>query len=514
MGSESPRRPPRWWPLIVILGLMVAGIITINLIETRDHQQANVLCMLISVASALLVFLWLTGFSRLPARRRFLSALAYLGGLGLVFAGFRVDGFTGNLLPIFVWRWSDAPRLIDSPRVTPATPTRPVAGLADFPQFFGPERNGKLLGPKLQQDWATHPPELLWRRPVGSAWTGFVVAGRRAITQEQRDADEAVVCRDVVTGDVLWIRLDRARFENPVAGIGPRATPTVLGDRVFTQGSTGVLNCLELATGSVVWSKNILTDAGAELPEWGVAGSPLVVGDVVVVNPGGPGGKSIVAYDRRTGEVAWHGGDDRAHWSSPVRGQLAGREQILVFGAAGVSGYDAGGGEVLWSHPWRGGHPHIAMPVICPGDRVLISSGYGTGAQLLRVAASGGKFSVRTEWKRPSLKAKFANYLIRDGLVYGLDDGVLTCVDLSTGRRKWKGGRYGHGQILCVDDLLLVTTEHGEIVLVEAVPDEHRELARFVVFDRKTWNPPALAGRFLLVRNDREAACFRLPVVQ
>lgn len=492
--------------------LAVLGITGINAFEAIDNQQANISCMMIVVGSALLVLLWLVGFSRLPAWRRLSATLGYLAVLGLFFACFRIDGVTGNLLPIFVWRWVEAPRPVaapDSPRVSLG---QPVQGLADFPQFFGPARDGKLQGLRLVTDWATHPPERLWQHAVGPAWSGFVVAGRRAITQEQHGPDEAVVCYDVVSGDMLWMHRDPARFENPLAGIGPRATPTVVGDFVFTQGGTGILNCLELRTGSVVWSIDILKDAGAPLPEWGVAGSPLAFDDVVVVNPGGSRGRSLVAYKQKSGEVAWRGGDDGAHWSSPVRGQLAGREQILIFGSKGVTGHDARGGAVLWTHPWPGGHPHVVMPVFCGDDRVLISSGYGTGAELVQVTVRDRKIMVRSLWKRITLKAKFANLVVAGGFIYGLDDGILTCIDVATGHRQWKRGRYGHGQLLLIGDVLLLTTEQGDVVLVEAVSDEHRELARFTVFDHKTWNPPALAGQFLLVRNDKEAACFRLPV--
>jgi outer membrane protein assembly factor BamB len=507
-------RTTRWWPLVLIAAAAAIAILWFQAAEEFDRQSANIRSMLAGVGAALLVLIWLLGFSRLPARKRLLSGLGYIGVFVLFFVGFRTDGVSGNLVPIFVWRWSEA-KVFEVPDVVRAIDGEPVADLSDFPQFFGPSRTGNLSGssPKLARDWSGHPPEVLWRREVGKAWSGFVVAGRRAITQEQHGEYEAVVCYEILSGEVLWVHKVRARYDEPVAGVGPRATPTIDGERLFVVGSTGMLECLELATGKAVWTKNFVADNGGKIPEWGVACSPLVLETVVVVGAGGPKGRSLVAYDKKTGDVAWSGGDAAMHWSSPVRALLVGRPQILIFHAGGVAGHDAGSGEVLWTHPWPSEHPHVAMPVVCPGDRVCISSGYGTGCQLVQIAKKpDGTFAATEIWRTRRLKAKFANFLEHDSHIYGLDDGILTCVEVATGKRSWKRGRYGHGQILLVDDILLVTSETGRVALVAATPEEYRELTRFVVFEGKTWNPPALAGRYLLVRNAREAACLKLPV--
>jgi outer membrane protein assembly factor BamB len=161
-------------------------------------------------------------------------------------------------------------------------------------------------------------------------------------------------------------------------------------------------------------------------------------------------------------------------------------------------------------HPWPGGHPHIAMPIVLPGDKVLLSSGYGTGSELLEVKQSEGKWTVNRLWKSVRLKSKFANLFHRDGFIYGLDDGIMACIDARDGSLKWKEGRYGHGQMIEVGDVLGVMAESGDWVWVRMNPEKHEELAKFSVLKGKTWNPPALAGKYLLVRNDREAACFEL----
>jgi outer membrane protein assembly factor BamB len=245
---------------------------------------------------------------------------------------------------------------------------------------------------------------------------------------------------------------------------------------------------------------------------WGVACSPLVTERAVVVTVGGAG-STLVSYDRLTGEVLWKAGTDEVQWSSPVRAVIAGVPQILTFNLA-LAAHDEQTGKVLWQHPWPGANPRVTMPMALAGDRVLISTGYGIGSELLQVSRENERWRAKRLWKSIRLKSKFANLFHINGYIYGLDDGAIACIDVNTGELKWKGDRYGHGQMILVGDLILLMAERGEIVLLEPNPSEHRELARFKVFDAKTWNPPALAGDLLVVRNDREAACLRLPVVK
>jgi len=360
----------------------------------------------------------------------------------------------------------------------------------------------------LQRDWTAHPPRQVWRRTVGAAWSGFAVSGGRAVTQEQRSDDELVVCYDLVTGAPLWAHSDRTHYHTVIAGEGPRATATIAGQRAFTLGATGILNCLDLGTGRRLWSTNITASSSRSL-EWGFSSSPLVDGNRVIVSPGGPNGRSLVAYDTTTGECLWSGGNDRGSYSSPTRVTIHGVAQILIFGASGVAGHDPESGNVLWEHPWPGPNPNVAVPLVLPGDHVLISSGYGKGSALLKIEPG---WTARQIWKTVRLKSKFSNLIFRNGHIYGLDDGIMACLDAADGSLKWKDGRYGHGQFILAGDLLLLMAESGHLVLIDPTPDERRELARLKVFDDKTWNPPALAGEYLLLRNDKEAACYRLPV--
>ena len=232
----------------------------------------------------------------------------------------------------------------------------------------------------------------------------------------------------------------------------------------------------------------------------------------MIVTAGG-GGKLLVAYDRNSGAMIWAGGDGQIGYSSPTLMTLAGVSQIVSFNARSLTSHDPENGQVLWSHKWPGGQPNVMQPLQLPGDRVLASSGYGVGAKLFAVRPGGADgLSVELEWESLRMKSKFANIVYHQGYIYGLDDGVLVCLDPETGQRNWKRGRYGHGQMLLVGSHLLLQTEKGEIVLIDPNPQELIELGRFRIFEGKTWNSPTLAGQFLLVRTDREAACYEMPI--
>jgi outer membrane protein assembly factor BamB len=353
----------------------------------------------------------------------------------------------------------------------------------------------------------------MWRQPIGAGWSAFAVSGNFAVTQEQRGSIEMVVAYDLKSGLVKWSHSDSNSYESPITGNGPRATPTIAGDRVYTLGGTGMLNCLDLTTGKRIWSKDIIHDNGSNINGWGMSGSPLLLDSLVVVSAGGRDGNSLVAYHQDTGARIWSGGNDRAAYSSPLVATIAGVRQILIFNQNNIAAHDPATGQILWQQAWPGGSECVAQPLPLPGDRVFVSSGYGIGCKLFQIQrGENGALHASLIWETNRLKAKFTNVVHRDGYIYGLDDGILVGLDLANGERKWKAGRYGHGQMIGVDDLLLIQAESGDVVLAEVNPQAHVELARLAALNSKTWNNPALAGRYLLVRNDREAACYELPL--
>ena len=485
-------------------------------------------------AGVFLLALWYLIFGWGPGevrwRRFWIFGVVVLVAGALFLALTRYDGSTGGTsLPRFVWRWApgaaEAPIVLTDDEVD-AGP-KPLAaavaeGAVDSPQFYGPRRDATWPEAEViaDFDWSAEKPEELWRRPMGLGWSGFAVSGRRAITQEQRGPEELVTCYDLLTGDLLWTHRDTAHFfesaetgAREMAGDGPRSVPTIQGDHVFTFGATGVLNCLRLETGEVVWQRDVLEELGKKLPKWGKSTSPLVIPDLqlVVVSGGEKTGPSLVAYETATGAPKWKSAGNGASYSSPNLLTLHGVRQIVSVNAHDVSGHDPATGKELWVFSWPGSNPKVGQPIEVPGNRLLVTASYGAGSHLLQIGLTAGAWSVESVWKSIRLKTKFSSATVLGDHAYGLDEGRLTCVSLADGARLWKDGKYGFGQHLQVGDRLLVQAEPGYLAVVAASPDGFQELGRFDALTSMTWNPPTLAGRYLLVRNDREAICYRLP---
>ncbi len=384
---------------------------------------------------------------------------------------------------------------------------------AYWTDFRGPDRDGRYTEQPINLDWPADGFTPLWKQPIGAGYASFVIAGTRAFTIEQRREEEVVAAYDVSTGRELWVHGWEAHFVEMMGGPGPRATPTWHAGRLYALGATGVLWCLDGATGDVIWRRNILDDSQASNLPWAMAGAPLVVDDLVVVQPGGRNGWSVVAYHRLTGEVVWHVLDDVQSYTAPMVVTLAGRRQILLVTAARAVGVDVDDGRLLWEHPWQVSTvPNIAQPLVIGDRRVFLSASYGQGASVIEVTGRQPPFAVATVWRNNRMKNKFSSSVLHEGYIYGLDESILACIDASTGELQWKGGRYGYGQLLLASDHLVVITERGDLALVVATPEGHEEVARFAAIEGKTWNVPAMADGRLVVRNAREMAAFDLGI--
>jgi outer membrane protein assembly factor BamB len=403
------------------------------------------------------------------------------------------------------------PAAPEAPKPGPAAPppivkTKP----AEWPGFRGPERDGIVRGVTIAADWSTSPPAELWRRAVGPGWSSFAVAGDLIYTQEQRGEDEIVSSYRKSTGAPVWRHRDKVRFWESNAGAGPRGTPAVVDGRVYALGATGVLNSLDAATGTVIWSRNAAADTKVKIPYWGFSSSPLVVDDRVIVATGG----TLAAYDVVTGNPRWSGpGSGGGGYSSPHLATIGGVPQILFLGGPGAIGVDPQTGKVLWQHKWEGGA--IVQPAMTADGDVIISAISMSGGEALRrlaVVRNGDAWTAQEKWTTRGLKPYFNDYVIHKGHAYGFDGNILSCIDLADGARKWKGGRYGAGQLVLVadQDLLLLISEDGELALVSAKPDGFQEVARAPAIEGKTWNHPVLVRDVLLVRNDHEMVAFKL----
>lgn len=504
----------RLWFLIAVAALAAVGIAVIPWLQMERNYQAWLSAGIV-LLSVLLVMIWFFLLSRFSWRVRLGGLLALTVLVFEMSRLVRVDGtMDGRGLPKFAWRWNVKHRALPaaiSPGSGPLS-VAPAAGEADAPQFFGPNRDGVVRGANLARDWKVNPPKELWRKPVGAGWSAFAVVGGRAFTQEQRGEEEAVTCYELLTGRPVWMHTYRARFFQWQGGEGPRATPTVNGGQVFTFGATGILICLDAATGQSQWSRDVLQENHLQNLEWGVSASPLIVGDAVIVTGGATNGPTILAYARATGEPLWKAGSDKASYASPILATLAGQRVVLSVNASTITAHDPATGAVRLDFRWTDDKwPKGSQPVILPDNRIFVSAGYGMGALLLQVKAeTDGGLSAEPLWKSVRMKTQFNSVGVRDGLLYGLDDGLLACVDGTTGERLWKDGRYGSGQTLLVDDVVIVQSEPGPVILAAARPEGFKELGRIPALSSKTWNHPTLAGRYLLLRNDREAVCYEL----
>lgn len=534
-----------------IAGMIVALLATSRLVHASiaGGAMGGLLYLLAVPVLAVALVAWAAASRRLPdGLRRAALAATILAACGL-FTLVRTSGTTSDVIGSELhWRWTPtpeerllaaasdepAPQSAPTPEATPdpaggaapagsptpaataspkgePSPAAPaVEKRAAWPGFRGPERDGVVRGVRINADWAAAPPAEIWRRQIGPGWSSFAVRGDYLYTQEQRGDEELVACYKVSTGEPVWRHRDPVRFWESNGGAGPRATPTISGDRVYAFGATGVLNALSAANGKRLWSRNVAADTGRKVPTWGFASSPLVMNDLVVVAAAG----TLAAYDANTGDLRWRGPAYDGSYSSPHRVTIDGVPQIVLLGGPGAISVAPADGAVLWEHTWSSGA--IVQPALTPDGDLLVNAlapAGGLGLRRLHVAQqSGGGWTQEERWTSNGLKPYFNDFVLHKGHAFGFDGSILSSIDLRDGKRKWKGGRYGNGQLVLLreQDLLLVLSEEGELALVGATADQFRELARFPALKAKTWNHPAMVGDVLLVRNGEEMAAFRL----
>ena len=396
----------------------------------------------------------------------------------------------------------------------PAATNSAIAALPPYwTDFRGPNRDGLYGETPILTNWPAAGLRELWRQPIGGGYASFVVAEGLVFTIEQRRDFEVTAAYDLATGREVWTNGWAAHFQESMGGEGPRATPTYHEGKLYVQGAEGDFRCLEAATGKTLWFKNVLKDTMSGLLYFGMASSPLVVDDKVIVQSGdSPGKKSVVAYDRATGAVIWGALDDSGAYGSPMLVTLAGQRQLLIATERRVVGLAVETGQLLWEFPWVVNlhNRNVAQPVLLNTNRFMLSAGYGTGCEAVEIGKTDTGFSARSVWKNKFLKNKFTSSVCWNGFVFGLDEDLLSCLNADTGERQWKDGRYGYGQLLVASGCLIILSGEGELALVRAIPDHYEELARFQAIHGKTWNHPAIAHGKLLVRNAVEMACFDL----
>jgi outer membrane protein assembly factor BamB len=461
------------------------------------------------------------------------TALAFaLAGFGFSIL-LRNEGLTGDYKMDTHWRWSQTAEDLMLARrgaERAADKTTGLAKIADqaakkyalalanpeWPGFRGANRDARALAPRISTNWTARPPERLWKIPVGPAWSSFAVAGPLLFTQEQRGSMETVVCYEADTGHEVWIRQVEARLDDPLGGPGPRATPTLGDGGLYVTGATGMFMRLNPATGELVWKQDLTKVAGRKAPMWGFAASPLVTGGVVIVYAGGPGEKGLLAFDPMSGALRWSAASPSDSYASPQLNTMLGEQLILMLSNDGLLAVDPATGWERLKYDWKFEMYRALQPCAVGDNMILLPTPMSAGTRAIRMTKANGQWAAAELWTSHNLKPDFTDLVTYQGYAYGNDAGIWTCLDLKTGERKWKGGRYGKGQALLLDNsgLLLIAAEEGQVALVSADPSRYNEVASFKALEGKTWNHPVLVRDRLYVRNAQEAAAYKLPSLE
>ncbi len=379
---------------------------------------------------------------------------------------------------------------------------------ASWSQWRGPDRAGVSSETGLAPRWPEAGPAELWRKPLGEGFSGIIVADGRLYTQFASGGDAFVASLSAKDGSEIWRIRTGASFTDSY-GNGPRATPTLDGGAVYALSSSGDLVAVRAADGGVMWRLDLRESFGAKPPHWGLSESPLIEGDLLIVNVGGDAGRSVLALDKKTGKLRWSARDDKAGYAAPIAMTVAGVRQILVFVADKIVSLNPANGATYWELGWKTDWGvNATTPILLEGDRVFLSTGYDKGAIMLKLRKEGDGVATEELWRSREMRNKFSNSVLYGGMLYGFDEGTLKCVDPDKGTTLWRQRGLGHGSLFAVDGKLIVLSDRGKLVLAAATPEGYTELGAVQAFKTKTWTVPTLAGGRLYVRDENEIVAF------
>jgi outer membrane protein assembly factor BamB len=459
----------------------------------------------------LAITIWAAAFSQKEGVQRTFALVGCLFVAALIAGSVKTGGFDSDIRHDFSFRWQTT----HEQQVAETLPEANTAANLSLTQaekpvwagFRGERRDGKVYGSSIADNWNATPPQEMWRRPIGPGWSSFAVSGEVFFTQEQRGEEEVVACYRLDTGEPVWSHRDTTRFWESNGGAGPRGTPELVDGQIYTFGATGILNALDANTGKLLWTQHAAELINHELPGWGYASSPVVVDDVVIVAVEGV----LVGFDRATGELKWQGPDWGASYASPHLFEVDGQVQVTLMARKGLLSLNPADGSILWQHEWDG-RARIVQPVVLEDNSLVLSKGERTGIKRIAVKQQEQDWKIDDVWTSISMKPYFSGFVSHKGYLYGFDGGRLACIKAEDSERQWKGGRFGSGQLLMLadQDLMIVISERGELVLVKATPESYQELGKLPAVAGKTWNYPVLADDILLVRNAEEMVAYRL----
>lgn len=381
----------------------------------------------------------------------------------------------------------------------------------EWPQFLGPSRNGISSETGLAKSWATTGPKVLWRTPLGDGYSSVVISKGRGYTLFSKGDDEFVICVDAKSGKEIWRVRSDSTFKD-TNGNGPRSTPAIHGEAVYALGARGKLHALNVKNGKSLWRHDLKKEFNSVGPsDGGYASSPLIEGEMLLIEAGGAGGNAFVAFNKKSGQLIWKAESDSAGFSSPVAYTINGQRQIIFFSGDGAVAVAPENGKTLWRLPWKTSYNvNAALPLFVPPDKVFISSGYDVGATLLRLKNENGSMAFEEIWKNKSMQNIFPTSILQGNYLYGFDRGTLKCMDVNTAEEKWKQRGFGVGSLIYADGHLIVLSDKGKLVLIEATPEGYKEKASAEILEGRCISVPALANGRLYLRNTKELVCVDL----
>ncbi|MEI6526368.1 MAG: PQQ-binding-like beta-propeller repeat protein, partial [Planctomycetota bacterium] len=428
----------------------------------------------------------------------------------------------------FDWRWNQSAEqkaLSEIRQAEKRTSSQPIDSqgvlgalkLAAWPGFRGPQGDSAQRGLRFSDDWTAHPPQEIWRKRLGPAWSSFSIGADRLFTQEQREENEAVACYDSKTGEPIWSFETPSRFFESLGGLGPRGTPTLSDGSIYALGAEGILVKLDAMDGKLVWKADLKEASGRkEPPMWGFSCSPCVESGVVIVHAGGKGDKGVIAFNVEDGQVAWTAPAGEMSYSTVQKIKLLDQTYLCLLSNTGAHLWEPATGKSLYNYEFVHQGYRACQAQVIDGNKMLIPAGMGTGTRLVEFTLGDNGLEAREVWTSKDMKPDYNDILVHDGNIYGFDNAIFACIGLEDGKRKWKGGRYEKGQALLLADsgLILVISEKGELVLLRATSEKHQELGKIAALSDKTWNHPVVVGDRLYVRNAQEAVCYQLATAE
>ena len=373
----------------------------------------------------------------------------------------------------------------------------------DWPQFRGSQQNGVSPEKGLLRSWPENGPAVVWKKPIGSGFSSMTAVGDAVYTMAAEGESEMAYRLRASDGEVVW-RSPLGPLFPEVFGNGPRSTPLVEKDVVYLLSATGRLHALATKDGQRLWEMDLVKELGSEIPQRGFGSSPLIDGDLLLLQAGGTEGRAVVALDKTTGKVRWSALRGEPGYPTPLAVTIDGvRQYVFVRTAEGDIVSLLPDGKVHWQYAWKGGA--IASPLFLPPNRIFASASDDIGAVLLEIGTADGKATVREVWTNRLMRNHFSSSVLYEGHIYGFDNATLKCLVAETGEQKWVRRGYGKGSLVAADGLLYILSDQGQLILAEATPAGFQEKGKVQALEGRTWTAPVLSHGRLYLRNDKEA---------